>query len=97
MDRNDFPDGSAIKKPPAEQETWVQSLDWEDPLEEEIATTPIFLPGEFRGQRSLAGYDPWSLKESDTIGRLSTAQHVSRMLDYIICYLYIHSFIYRCI
>jgi len=27
--------------------------------------TPVFLPGEFHGQR-LAGYSPWSLKESDT-------------------------------
>ena len=27
-----------IKNPPAMQETWVQSLGWEDPLEEEMAT-----------------------------------------------------------
>ena len=38
-----FPDGSDGKKkkkknPPAMQETWFQSLDWEDPLEEGIAT-----------------------------------------------------------
>ena len=25
-----------------------------------------FLPGEFYGQRSLAGYNPWGNKESDT-------------------------------
>ena len=25
----------------------------------------LFLPGEFHGQRSLAGYGPWSHKESD--------------------------------
>ena len=30
--------GSAVKSPPAMQETWVQSLGWEDPLEEEMAT-----------------------------------------------------------
>ena len=24
-----------------------------------MAPTPVFLPGEFRGQRSLAGYNPW--------------------------------------
>ena len=29
--------------------------------------TPVFLPGEFHGQRSLAGYSPWGCKESDTI------------------------------
>ena len=28
--------------------------------------TPIFLPGESHGQRSLEGYSPWSLKELDT-------------------------------
>ena len=27
--------------------------------------TPVFLPGEFHGQRSLAGYMPWGGKESD--------------------------------
>ena len=28
--------------------------------------TPVFLPGESHRQRSLAGYSPWSCKESDT-------------------------------
>ena len=28
--------------------------------------TPVFLPGEFHGQRSLAGYSPWGRKESNT-------------------------------
>ena len=27
--------------------------------------TPVFLPGESHGQRSLMGYSPWGLKESD--------------------------------
>ena len=43
----------------------VGSQDWEDLLEEECQPTPVFLPGEFRGQRSLAGYSPWGHKESD--------------------------------
>ena len=34
------------------------SLGWEDPFEEEMATIPIFLPGESHGQRSLRGYRP---------------------------------------
>ena len=46
------------------QETWVQSLSWDDPLEDEMAT-PVFLPGESHGQRSLAGYSPYSCKELD--------------------------------
>ena len=32
-----FPGGSAVKNPPAMQETWVQSLGQEAPLEEEMA------------------------------------------------------------
>ena len=31
----------------------------------------MFWPGDFHGQRSLAGYSPWGLKESDTTERLS--------------------------
>ena len=41
------------------QDTWVQSLGQEDPLKKEMATHSIILPGEFHGQRSLAGYSPW--------------------------------------
>ena len=51
---------------PAMQETQVQSLGREDPLEVEMATT-VFLPGESHGQRSLAGYSPWDCKELDMI------------------------------
>ena len=36
-----------------------------------MATTPVFLPGEFHGQRSLVGYSPWGSKESDTTERLT--------------------------
>ena len=32
--------------------------------------TPVFLPGEFHGWRSLASYSPWGCKESDTTERL---------------------------
>ena len=28
-------------------------------------STPVFLPGDFRGQKSLVGYIPWGHKESD--------------------------------
>ena len=31
-----FPGGSKVKNPPSKQETWVQSLDQEDPLEKEM-------------------------------------------------------------
>ena len=47
------------------QETWVQSLGREDPLEKEVATHSVFLPEKSHGQRSLAGYSPWGSKELD--------------------------------
>ena len=52
-----------IKNLTAKQETWVRSLGWEDPLEKGMAPTLILLPGEFHGQRSLAGYSPWGHKQ----------------------------------
>ena len=42
---------------------WVLPLAWEDPLGEGRQPTPVFLPGESHGQRSLAGCSPWSHKE----------------------------------
>ena len=51
---------------PAMWETLVRFLGWEDPLEKEVAITPVFLPGESHGQRSLVGYSPRGHKEWDT-------------------------------
>jgi len=28
-----------------------------------MATTPVFLPGEFHEQKRLEGYNPWDCKE----------------------------------
>ena len=48
-------------------EAWVQSLDWEDPLEEDMATLFSVLTLENpQGQMSLVGYSPWGCKEMDT-------------------------------
>ena len=33
--------------------------------EKEMATHPVFLPGESHGKRSLVGYSPWGCTESD--------------------------------
>ena len=38
---------------------------WNLPWRREGLPTPIFLPGEFHGQRSLVGYSPQGRKESD--------------------------------
>ena len=55
-----------VKNLPAMKETQVPSLGWEDGNgRREWLLTPVFLPEEFYGQRSLAGYSPWGHKESD--------------------------------
>ena len=55
-----------IKNLPAMWESWVQSLGWEDPLEEDMAAHSSILAGKSHGQISLVGYSPWSHKELDT-------------------------------
>ena len=58
------------------QETQVQSLGQEDPLEKEWLPTPVFLPGKFHGQRSLAGYRPWGHNESDMNNWATSTFHI---------------------
>ena len=53
------------------QETWVQFLGLEEPLEEEMQPTLVLLPGESHRQRSLVGYRPWGPKESDMTEQLN--------------------------
>ena len=69
-----------VKNLLAMQETHVQSLGWEDPLEKEMAIHSSILPGKSHGQRSLEGYSPWSCKESDTTEQLhfTSLHHVSK-------------------
>ena len=38
---------------------WVQNIPWR----RKWLPTPLFLPGEFQGQRCLMGYNPWGCKE----------------------------------
>ena len=55
------------------QEMKVQSLGWEDPLEEETAADSRILAWKIQGQRSLVGYNsPCGHKELDTTEQLST-------------------------
>ena len=58
-----------VKNPPANTgdiRDVHRSLGREDPLEEGMATTPVFLPGKSHAQRSLVGYSPQGREESDT-------------------------------
>ena len=61
-----------VKNLPVVRETWVQSLGWEDPLEEGMAIHPVFLLEKPHGHRSLVGYSPWDHKESDMAEQLRT-------------------------
>ena len=56
------------------QETQVQALGWEDPLEKEMAIHSS--PGKSHGQRSLVGYSLWGRKELDTTERLHFHFHI---------------------
>ena len=56
-----FPSGSVVNNLPAvheTQETWVQSLGQEDPLEEGMATHSNILAWRIPWTRRLAGYSP---------------------------------------
>ena len=56
-----------VKNPLAVQETWVGKIPWRRAWQ----PTPVFLPGESHGQRSLVGYSSWGSKEWDTTERLT--------------------------
>ena len=53
----------------------VGSLGWKIPWRRAWQPTPVFLPGESHGLRSLEGYSPWCRKEWDMTEQLSTTQH----------------------
>ena len=55
-----FPGSSAVKNR-HRFNPWMGKLPWR----KEWLPTPVFLPGEFHGQRSLAIYSPWDHKELD--------------------------------
>ena len=59
-----FPGGSDGKES-AMQETWVQSLGWEDPLEKGMATHSSILAWRIPWTEEPGGLSPWGRKESD--------------------------------
>ena len=56
-----FPGSSGVKNFPAMQETWVGKIPWRRAWQ----PTPVFLPEESHGWRSLEGCSPWGCKESE--------------------------------
>ena len=69
-----------VKNPPAMLETRVQSLGWEDPLEEGMATNSSIPAWRIPMDRGTcqATYGPWGHKESDMTEQLNTASTYSR-------------------
>ena len=57
------------------QESWVQSLGGEDPLEEAVATHSSILAWRIHMDRSLPVYSPWGHKELGMTDKLNTAQY----------------------
>ena len=67
-----FLGGSDGKDPPAMRETWIQSLDWEDPLEKGMASThSSILAWRTLMHRGAWWASPWGGTESDMTERLS--------------------------
>ena len=69
-----------VKNPPVILETWVRSLDWEDPLEEGKATHSSILAWRIL---STCTYSPWGRKESDKTERLSL--HFTMIFNFLKC------------
>ena len=63
------PDGSDGKESAYNTgDFWIGKIPWR----REWQPTPVFLPGEFHGQRSLGGYSPWGQKASEATEQLTT-------------------------
>ena len=56
-----------VKNPPAIQETWVQSLGWEDPVEKEMATHFSILAWRIPWTEEAGELQSMGLQESDRI------------------------------
>ena len=73
-----------VKNLPTMLETLVQSVVRKMPWRKEWLPIPVFLPGEFHGQRRLVSYSPWGHKESDTPGLLNTTTTTTTSSLYIV-------------
>ena len=71
--RPGFPGSSSVKNLSANAEDADQSLGWEDPRRRKWQLTPVFMPREFHGQRSLVGYSPWGCKSQTWLSHWTIA------------------------
>ena len=58
---------------------WVRKIPWRRKWQ----LTPVFFPGKFHGQRSLAGYSPWGHKESDMTEQWNTQSTFNANVFYL--------------
>ena len=73
-----FPVAQMINNLPAMWVTWVRSLGWEEPLEEDMASHSSILAWRIPMDRSLAGYSPQGCKELDTTGQPESSSNPDR-------------------
>ena len=66
---------------------WVKKIPWRRVCQ----ATPLFLPGEFHGQRNLVGYSPWGCKEPDGIERLTHTTHTYSVVCVCVCVCLYHN------
>ena len=59
-------------------DSWIRKI----PQRRAWQTTPVFLPGESQGQRSLAGYSPLVAKSQTGLKWLNTAQHIFEFIHW---------------
>ena len=76
-----FPGGTGGKEPTYQCRRRKRSLDRENLWRRAWQTTPVFLPGESHGERSLMGYNPWGHKEYMT-EQLSTYRNQEGHVNY---------------
>ena len=57
-----------VKNLPTMWETWIQSLGWEDPLEQGMATHSSILAWRIPWIEELVGHSPWHCKVSGVTG-----------------------------
>ena len=79
-----FSPGGASGRQPAcqcrKRETWVQSVAWENPMQEGMRTHSCILPGKSQGERSLMDYSPWAYRVGHNRSNLAHRHHTHSSL-----------------
>ena len=78
------PVAQSVKNLPTMQETgsdpWIGKI----PCRRKWKPTPVILPGKFHGRRSLVGYSPWDLKESDMTKQLHFMKKKGKWFQFLL-------------